>query len=286
MILNCPSIFLQSKLPISRTLCLSSDMKNTDHLRQQLDNLHKEAQSTRDKANSARLRFLRLSEAAEKLRQQASLSVQTGKEKDARELLLQKKKVMQAMEKSKNRIELLDELAAKLTEVISVKETELIGNVASDLEAGRDAAPTPVRFVSPKEEVPKSSTEVNDFDHNEKLGQNEGLEVGVQNLTESHSENELNNSEQSVDGDVWKEVDAVRSLKATSSYEDFLDHIDSQLHKIQVEIVTSLKFPQLILESKENVQNSKLQDAVEILADVLRIRERIGNIRKTEVGIR
>lgn len=58
-----------------------------------------------------------MSEAAEKLRQQAALSVQTAKENDARELLLQKRKVMQAMEKSKNRIELLDELAAKLTEV-------------------------------------------------------------------------------------------------------------------------------------------------------------------------
>lgn len=69
-------------------------------------------------ANSARLRFLRLSEAAEKLRQQAALSVRTGKENDARELLFQKKKVMHAMEKSKNRIELLDELAAKLTEVL------------------------------------------------------------------------------------------------------------------------------------------------------------------------
>ena len=58
-----------------------------------------------------------MSEAAEKLRQQAALSVQTAKENDARELLLQKRKVMQAMEKSKNRIELLDELAAKLTQV-------------------------------------------------------------------------------------------------------------------------------------------------------------------------
>lgn len=68
-------------------------------------------------ASSARLRLLRLSEAAEKLKRQAAINVHTGKENDARELLFQKKKVMQAMEKSKNRVELLDELCAKLNEV-------------------------------------------------------------------------------------------------------------------------------------------------------------------------
>lgn len=69
------------------------------------------------KANSNRLRLLRLSEAAENLRRQASLHVQTGKENDARELLLQKKKVMQALDKAKARIELLDTLSSKLNEV-------------------------------------------------------------------------------------------------------------------------------------------------------------------------
>lgn len=60
---------------------------------------------------------MRLSEAAEKLKRQAAISVHNGKENDAMDLLYQKKKVMQAMEKSKNRIELLDELSAKLIEV-------------------------------------------------------------------------------------------------------------------------------------------------------------------------
>lgn len=73
-----------------------------------------------DSANSARLRLLRLSEAAEKLRRQAAISMQTGKENDAREALFQKKKVMLALEKSKSRIELLDELSTKLNEVNEV----------------------------------------------------------------------------------------------------------------------------------------------------------------------
>ena len=58
-----------------------------------------------------------MSEAAEKIQRQAAINVQTGKENDARELLFQKKKVMQALEKSKSRIELLDELSTKLNEV-------------------------------------------------------------------------------------------------------------------------------------------------------------------------
>lgn len=60
---------------------------------------------------------MRLSEAAEKLRLQAAISVQNGKENEARDLLFQKKMVMKALENSKSRIELLDELSTKLNEV-------------------------------------------------------------------------------------------------------------------------------------------------------------------------
>lgn len=68
-------------------------------------------------ANNARLRLLRLSESAEKLKKQAAISMQKGDENYARDMLVQRKKVLQALEKSKNRIELLDELSTKLSEV-------------------------------------------------------------------------------------------------------------------------------------------------------------------------
>lgn len=68
-------------------------------------------------ASNARFRLLRLSEAAEKLQKQAAISKQRGEEGDARETLFQRKKVLQALEKSKSRIELLDELSTKLSEV-------------------------------------------------------------------------------------------------------------------------------------------------------------------------
>ena len=68
-------------------------------------------------AQNARLRILRLSEAAEKLRRRAAIDIQSGNENEARDLLLQKKKVTQALDRSKNRIELLEELASKIDEV-------------------------------------------------------------------------------------------------------------------------------------------------------------------------
>lgn len=67
--------------------------------------------------NSARMRLMRLSEAAERFRRQAAVKVRVGLEMEARDMLLQKRKVMQALEKCKNRIEALDKLSAKLSEV-------------------------------------------------------------------------------------------------------------------------------------------------------------------------
>ncbi|XP_020259290.1 uncharacterized protein LOC109835700 isoform X2 [Asparagus officinalis] len=68
-------------------------------------------------AANARTRLMRLSEAAESLQKRAANSVLVGKETEARELLVEKKKLMQALEKSKNRIDVLDKLAIKINEV-------------------------------------------------------------------------------------------------------------------------------------------------------------------------
>ncbi|EPS60649.1 hypothetical protein M569_14153, partial [Genlisea aurea] len=95
-------------------------------------------------ANSSRLRFLRLAEAVEKLRRQAGISVRTGMEDNARDLLFQKKKLMQVMEKLKTRIETFDHLLEKLNQAISMKEGLLIENMALDL----DSSEADVRIVS------------------------------------------------------------------------------------------------------------------------------------------
>ncbi|CAA6665354.1 unnamed protein product [Spirodela intermedia] len=139
-----------------------SSSSGAEQLRTQLDLLREEAELTRSKANSARLRLLRLSEAAEKLRRRAAVDIQNGKENEARELLLQKKKVMQALDRSKNRIELLDELSSKLNEsvihvqAISLKEEQLIGNL-THMKFSIDDAQQPVHIISPSDEVGEDS---------------------------------------------------------------------------------------------------------------------------------
>nr|XP_016491100.1 PREDICTED: uncharacterized protein LOC107810786 [Nicotiana tabacum] len=279
MILNyASSAFIQWNKTPKKMIYFSASTANLnmEKLREQLDHLHKEAQTTRNKANNARSRLLRLSEAAEKFRRQAAVSIQTGKENDARELLFQKKKIMQAMEKSKSRIELLDELAAKLNEAISMREKQLIGNVAFDLDIAIDDAPSPVRIVSPKDE----NTDENENFDQETLTLDDSQELqapndGNANITTDY---ELKNLEASTSGNMSKEADKIDSLKGVSSYEEFLEHIDQQLRDIEVELVTFFRFSSLILESKEKLENSKVQQALDVLEGVHQLRGRIASI--------
>lgn len=259
---------------------------NTEKLREQLDHLQKEAQSTRNKANNARSRLLRLSEAAERFRQQAAISVQTGKENEARELLFQKKKIMQAMKKSKSRIELLDELAAKLNEAISIGEKQLIGNVALDLEIAIDDAPSPVRIVSPKDDNADNSDENEDFDQEtRKLDDSQELQDPYDGNGDVKTDNESKNLEASTSGNVSKEADKINSLKDVSSYEEFLEHIDQQLRDIEVELITFLRFSSLILGSKDKLENSKTQQALDVLEGVHQLRGRIGSIVQKKASV-
>ena len=65
-------------------------------------------------ANSARARFIRLTDAVEQLRQRAAVDVRQGHEANARLLLVEKQKVMKALEAARRRAELLEQLAGKL----------------------------------------------------------------------------------------------------------------------------------------------------------------------------
>ncbi|KAL2537375.1 hypothetical protein Fot_18766 [Forsythia ovata] len=288
MIQNCGTLFVQWRPFHVRTVCLASPSTTgiikSEQLRQQLDLLHKEAENTRAKANNVRLRLMRLSEAAEKLRQQAAVSVQTGKENDARELLFQKKKVMQAMEKSKTRIEVLDELSGKLNEAISIKEDQLIGNVGLDLEVGGEEAPSPIRIVSSKEENLSMSNENQDLESDPpKFVQDQELLVVSASQRELDAQKDWNNHEGSIDRIMQSEVDNELNVKEISSYEDFMCHLDQLLNKMQVELQTFFRLSASILESEEKPENSKVQHAMEILEGIRHVRERIASITQTNV---
>ncbi|XP_024989014.1 uncharacterized protein LOC112523580 isoform X2 [Cynara cardunculus var. scolymus] len=234
-------------------------------------------------ANKARQRLLRLSEAAEKLQQQAAISVQAGKENDAREMLLQKKKAMQALEKTKSRIELLDELSTKLIEAISLRERKLVGTVALNLEIEREDDASQVRVFSP----PSQSLGVDGNSEKDLLNSSEGQELQdrTYNLP---TEDETNNIEGSLQvplqlstHGIESDNDLISRLTGLTSYEDLLDRIDQYLNKVEDEVSTVVKFSTLVLESKETPANVKLQQLMEILDAVRHVRQRIAVIMES-----
>lgn len=260
---------------------------NTEQLRAQLDQLHSEAQQARTKANNARLRLMRLSEAAENLRRQAAISIQTGRENDARELLFQKKKVMQALDKSKARITLFDELSSKLNQAISVKETQLIENIASDVDIGSKDSSSTVRIVSPKDEDTRNQNEVDDPDFNTmQYSEDQLLQVDTEGPADQLIGNSVDNLMGSLSSDIRNEVDIIYSLKGISSYEDFIERLDQQLNRIETELVMVLKVSTLVLEKIEKPKTSRVQQTEELLEGIRNIRERISSIVQKEVGIR
>uniref|UniRef100_A0A2P2MWY8 Uncharacterized protein n=1 Tax=Rhizophora mucronata TaxID=61149 RepID=A0A2P2MWY8_RHIMU len=270
------------RLPIMCLAANSSTKTSTEQLRLHLDQLNAEAESTRAQANSARLRLMRLSEAAENLKRHAAVSLNSGKENEARELLVQKKKVMQAVERSKDRISLLDELSAKLNEAISLKESQLIGNITSDFQISGDSATGPVRIVSPRQGVTEESDgdEAFGFDALEFTGSKD-LQMSSDAEPSSSSEKEL----LSLTMQISDEDDITRGLKGISFYEDFLEHLDVQLNTIEAELVTIVNVSSLVLNDDEKPKNSKVQQTIELLESIRAIRQRIESIKQGKVDI-
>nr|XP_043625038.1 uncharacterized protein LOC122596515 [Erigeron canadensis] len=285
MIVTTSTTVVQRSSP-ARTVCLAASRTETSQLRDQLDQLHFEASNARAKANKARQRLLRLSEAAEKLRRQAAISVQSGKENEARDLLFQKKKTMQALENTKSRIELLDELSTKLFEAISLRERQLVGTVSQDMEIEKEDAESPVRVVSP----PSESWGADVNSENDLLNTSDDQELQDRTYDIS-TELKINNLEGSlqvpiqVSRDGIDNNDLISSLTGVSSYEDFLDRIDQHLNKVEAEINTVVKFSTLVLENKERPTNLKVQQLTEILDCVQHIRKRIAIIMQTGAGM-
>ncbi|MCO5570405.1 hypothetical protein L7F22_024126 [Adiantum nelumboides] len=96
---------------------------------------------------------MRLTESVENLRMRAITELKSGKEASARQLIAEKQKVMQALEKSKQRAELLEELCNKLGEAISSKELQVLASLSSVVGVDESSTtPLNVRIVSPKAE--------------------------------------------------------------------------------------------------------------------------------------
>ncbi|KAK2431560.1 forkhead-associated domain protein [Trifolium repens] len=297
MTLNCvrmtatsmavPSLMMMTTTPRRRLICYcsSSTTINTEQLRSQLDHLHAEADTTRTKANSARMRLLRLSESAEKLKKQAAISMQKGDENYARDMLLQRKKVLQALEKSKSRIELLDELSTKLSEAISLKESQLVGNVTTNIEDTTEDASSPVRIIAPKEEVLKDSPE-DDSDSNQiKFGDSQDVQISSESQENLPDDKEIEKLLGFLSTNTGNENNIPSSLSQISSYEEFIEHIDQKLHEIETELVAVLNVSVLVLDSEERPKNSRWQQTMELLESIHDIRQRIRSAKEAKVRI-
>lgn len=203
------------------------------------------------------------------------MSLQMGKEDDARDLLLQKKKVMTALEKSKGRVELLDELAAKLNVAISIKEAQLVENIGSDLEFDGVDAERPVRIVSPMQESGQRMEDDNSTAFNSSDIEKEEL------VLDGESQAKMLSNRKSEDKAVPErfsgenEAGMFGSLRGISSYIDLLENLDQQLCKIEEELVTILEVSTLLFENQEKSDNSRVQQISEILESIRGTRARV-----------
>ncbi|CAK8538746.1 unnamed protein product [Lathyrus sativus] len=280
-----PSLMLTTTRRKPICLCVSSTTINTEDLRSQLDQLHAEAHTTRTKANSARLRLLRLSESAEKLQKQAAISIQKGDEDYARDTLLQRKQVLQALEKSKIRIELLDELSAKLSEAISLKESQLIGNVTMNIEDTTQDDSSPVRIIAPKEEVLEDSLNDDSDSGKMKFNDIQDVKISLESQENPLDDKEIDNLLKSLSTDTGNENSVSSSLSKISSYEDFIEHIDQKLSEIESELVSVLNVSILVLDKEERPKNFRWQQTTELLESIHGIRLRIRNAKEAKVRI-
>ncbi|KAL5126415.1 hypothetical protein HKD37_14G039032 [Glycine soja] len=296
MILNCVRVTAMPMMAVpswrSTCCCASSSSSssvstiNSDQLRSQLDHLHSEADATRAKATNARLRFLRLSEVAEKLQKQAAISIQKGQENYAREMLFQRKKVLQALDKSKRRIEVLDEISSKLSEAISLKESQLIGNVTVKIEDTTEDASSPVRIIAPKEEVQNNVTkDESDPDTAEFGGDIQDVQLSIESEGSSLDDKETQHLLESLSISTPNEDNIARNSSEISSYEDFMEYIDLKLSEIEAELVTVLNVSTLVLDNEERAKNSRLQQTIELLDSIHGIRQRIRNTKEAKVRI-
>lgn len=162
-------------------------------------------------------------------------------------------------------------------QAISLKESQLIGNMALDLEVSMDDSSSPVRIVSPISEVTEDfikSTEFGNGSNDLKSSKDEESQFyaeGQANLLAYQEHEEIQGPQLGVNlnGD-----DSMSRMKGISSYEDLLEHLDQQLNKIEEELVTVLRVSTLVLDGEEGKNNVKVLQVVELLDSVRGIRQR------------
>lgn len=152
-----------------------------------------------------------------------------------------------------------------------------MGTVYLDREIEKETE-SPVRVVSPPSE--NESLEVKENSENDLLNitDDQELQDGTYNMPMEQKTNNLEGSLQVplqlLPLGIDNNNDLISSLTRLTSYEDILDRVDQNLNKVENELNMVVKFSTLVLENKESPKNLKVQQLMEILDDVKRIRER------------
>lgn len=164
-------------------------------------------------------------------------------------------------------------------QAISVKETQLIGNVALDLEINKEDTSRPIRIVSPKEDIAGHSKEAEVLGPDGiKSSQGQELEFQKERQENVYAGYQQKNGEEALSNVTVAENEKIHILEGISSYEDFLESLDQQFQEIEVELLMILRFSTLVMEGEQKQKNPKVQQTTEILEDVRGIRARFVEI--------
>ena len=159
-------------------------------------------------------------------------------------------------------------------QTITFKETLLIGNIASDSELSGEDDSSPVRIISPKERAEQDKNKNKDFGNDAlTLTEDQKLLLHTDDLVEQPANEDLEEHQAFPNSSAFNEENINSSLAAISTYEDFLEHLDQQLNKIEQELVTILNVLTLLLDD-EKPKNVKVQQMRELLDSILDVRRR------------
>ncbi|CAO2178648.1 unnamed protein product [Urochloa humidicola] len=254
-------------------------------LREELLQLHAEADLTQSKANSARVRLVRLTEAAENLKKRAATSVRMGKEDEAVDLLVQKKKLTKALENIKERIEVLDKLLAKISEAISIKQNMLIEYALHPGTSNGENSDDNIRVFSST--VNDGVNGAESSDSRLKSVERESFELRNEAYASMASHPEQSAFKMADSFTFLNDSDPANGTKNPSAYDGFLEHIDLQMKSLEYEIEQFIS-SQSVQEGGSE-RNDKWQRLSDIHLLVKETRERIARIldmtvKETESG--
>jgi hypothetical protein len=159
-------------------------------------------------------------------------------------------------------------------QAISLKESQLVGNVTTNIEDTTEDASSPVRIIAPKEEVLKDSPE-DDSDSNQiKFSDSQDVQISSESQENLPDDKEIEKLLGSLSTNTGNENNIQSSLSQISSYEEFIEHIDQKLREIETELVAVLNVSVLVLDSEERPKNLRWQQTMELLESIHDIRQR------------